>query len=84
MALRLAPDVGHRIAGISLMGGGTFGNRTTSAEFNIWVDPEAADIVYKYGGPLIMAGLHVTHQFRHTTSYRCRQSNAWPTRQCAR
>ncbi|MEI8393046.1 MAG: nucleoside hydrolase, partial [Actinomycetes bacterium] len=41
MALRLAPDVGHRIAGISLMGGGTFGNRTTSAEFNIWVDPEA-------------------------------------------
>lgn len=63
MALRLAPDLGDRIAGISLMGGGTFGNRTTSAEFNIWVDPEAADVVYNYGGPLIMAGLHVTHQF---------------------
>lgn len=32
MALRLAPDLGDRIAGISLMGGGTFGNRTTSAD----------------------------------------------------
>ena len=66
MALRLAPDIAKRIAGISLMGGGTFGNRTTAAEFNIWVDPEAADVVYRYGGPLIMAGLHVTHQFRAT------------------
>lgn len=66
MALRLAPDVKDRIAGISLMGGGTFGNRTTAAEFNIWVDPEAADIVFNYGGPLVMAGLHLTHQFRAT------------------
>ena len=66
MALRLAPDLVNRIAGISLMGGGTFGNRTTAAEFNIWVDPEAADVVFTYGGPLIMAGLDVTHQFRAT------------------
>lgn len=66
MALRLAPDLGRRIAGISLMGGGTFGNRTTAAEFNIWVDPEAADVVFNYGGPLIMAGLNLTHQFRAT------------------
>jgi len=66
MALRLAPDLGKRIAGISLMGGGTFGNRTTAAEFNIWVDPEAADVVINYGGPLVMAGLHLTHQFRAT------------------
>ncbi len=65
-ALRLAPDIASRIAGISLMGGGTFGNRTTAAEFNIWVDPEAADIVFTYGGRLIMAGLDVTHQFRAT------------------
>ena len=48
------------------MGGGTFGNRTTAAEFNIWVDPEAADVVFNYGGPLVMAGLHLTHQFRAT------------------
>lgn len=66
LALRLAPDITDRIAGISLMGGGTFGNRTTAAEFNIWVDPEAADVVFTYGGKLIMAGLHVTHQFRAT------------------
>lgn len=66
LALRLAPDIATRIAGISLMGGGTFGNRTTAAEFNIWVDPEAADIVFTYGGRLIMAGLDVTHQFRAT------------------
>lgn len=66
LALRLAPDIADRIAGISLMGGGTFGNRTTAAEFNIWVDPEAADVVFSYGRRLIMAGLHLTHQFRAT------------------
>ena len=64
LALRAAPDLANRIAGISLMGGGTFGNRTAAAEFNIWCDPEAADIVFSYGGPLIMAGLDVTHQFQ--------------------
>ena len=42
LALRAAPDLADRIAGISLMGGGTFGNRTPLAEFNIWADPEAA------------------------------------------
>ncbi len=62
LALRAAPDLKDRIAGISLMGGGTFGNRTAAAEFNIWCDPEAADIVFSYGGPLIMSGLDLTHQ----------------------
>lgn len=65
-ALRLAPDLADRIAGISLMGGGRFGNRTAAAEFNIWCDPHAAAIVFGYGGPLIMAGLHLTHQLRAT------------------
>lgn len=64
LALRSAPDLAHRIAGISLMGGGTFGNRTAAAEFNIWCDPEAADVVFSYGGPLIMSGLDLTHQFQ--------------------
>ncbi len=66
LALRTAPDIAERIAGISLMGGGSFGNRTPTAEFNIWADPEAAAIVFGYGGPLLMAGLDVTHQFEAT------------------
>ncbi|MFT3853560.1 MAG: nucleoside hydrolase [Ilumatobacteraceae bacterium] len=66
LALRSAPDLAGRIAGISLMGGGTFGNRTAVAEFNIWADPEAAAVVYGYGGPLIMSGLDVTHQLQAT------------------
>ncbi len=63
LALRAAPDLAGRIAGISLMGGGTFGNRTPAAEFNIWADPDAASIVFASGVPLTMAGLDVTHQF---------------------
>ena len=66
IALRAAPDIAERIAGISLMGGGTFGNRTPTGEFNVWADPEAAAIVFAYGGPLVMAGLDVTHQFQAT------------------
>ena len=66
LALRAAPDIADRIAGISLMGGGTFGNRTPTGEFNVWADPEAAAIVFGYGGPLVMAGLDVTHQFQAT------------------
>lgn len=64
LALRAAPDLKDRIAGISLMGGGTFGNRTAAAEFNLWCDPEAAHIVFSYGGPLILSGLDLTHQFQ--------------------
>jgi len=63
LAMRAAPDLTSRIAGISLMGGGSFGNRNALGEFNIWADPEAAAIVYSSGVPLTMAGLDVTHQF---------------------
>jgi len=63
LAMRAAPDLTNRIAGVSLMGGGSFGNRTAMAEFNIWADPEAAAIVYSSEAPLVMAGLDVTHQF---------------------
>jgi inosine-uridine nucleoside N-ribohydrolase len=66
LALRAAPDLAGRLAGISLMGGGSFGNRTPVAEFNIWADPEAASIVFDAGVPLVMAGLDVTHQFQAT------------------
>ncbi len=66
LALRSAPDIAARLGGISFMGGGLFGNRTASAEFNIWADPEAAAIVLSYGGPLVMSGLDLTHQFQAT------------------
>lgn len=64
LALREAPDIAARLGGISIMGGSTgFGNRTPTAEFNIWADPEAAQIVFESGVPLKMCGLNVTHQF---------------------
>ena len=66
LALRSAPDIARRIAGISLMGGGSFGNRSAAAEFNIWADPEAAAMVFEYGGKLIMSGLDVTHKLQAT------------------
>ncbi len=62
LALRAAPDLADHVGGISIMGGGTFGNRSPVAEFNIWADPEAAAIVFGSGLPLVMAGLDVTHQ----------------------
>ncbi len=63
LAIRSAPDLLDHVAGISLMGGGTFGNRTPLAEFNIWADPEAAAVVFDSGADITMAGLDVTHQF---------------------
>jgi inosine-uridine nucleoside N-ribohydrolase len=70
LALRMAPDIGKRIAGISLMGGGTLhGNRAPHAEFNIWADPEAASVVFNYGGPLKMVGLNTTHQVVITKAF---------------
>lgn len=66
LALRMDPHLGDSIAGISFMGGGTFGNRTPMAEFNLWADPHAAAVVIGSGLPLIMAGLDVTHRFQAT------------------
>ena len=59
--LILHPELKQKIAHISIMGGGlAHGNWTPAAEFNILVDPEAADVVFKSGVPLTMAGLDVT------------------------
>ncbi|GMO44763.1 MAG: pyrimidine-specific ribonucleoside hydrolase RihA [Termitinemataceae bacterium] len=58
------PELKKNIAQISLMGGAIYngGNWSSAAEFNIIVDPEAADIVFKSGIPIIMAPLDVTHK----------------------
>jgi len=82
LALRTAPDIAARVAGISFMGGGLFGNRTAMAEFNIWADPEAAAMVLSYGGPLVMSGLDLTHQFQATPE-RIDQVRAVPGRLAA-
>jgi purine nucleosidase len=64
MALQRAPDIKPAIAEIVLMGGGFFegGNITPTAEFNIYVDPHAADIVFKSGLPLTVMPLDMTHK----------------------
>ncbi len=57
------PELKNKVERISLMGGACFGgNWTPAAEFNILVDPEAADIVFKSGIPITMCGLDVTHK----------------------
>lgn len=57
------PHLKSKIARISLMGGGGFrGNMTPTAEFNIYVDPEAASVVFNSGVPITMCGLDVTHK----------------------
>ncbi len=61
--LREHPDLKDRVARISLMGGSMgLGNTTPAAEFNIYVDPEAAREVFESGLPITMSGLDVTHQ----------------------
>ena len=63
LLLRLYPDLAPRIAHLCLMGGSIGeGNTTASAEFNIFADPEAADVVFRSGVPITMIGLDVTHQ----------------------
>ncbi len=57
----------ERIREIVWMGGSTErGNRTPYAEFNAWVDPEAAALVLASGVPFTMVGLNLTHQARAT------------------
>ena len=63
-ALTRAPDIAPRIARIVMMGGAYFevGNITPAAEFNIYVDPEAAAQVFAAGIPLVVLPLDVTHK----------------------
>jgi len=63
-ALDRAPDIAPRIKEIVLMGGAYFavGNVTPAAEFNIHVDPQAADIVFKSDVPITVVPLDVTHK----------------------
>jgi purine nucleosidase len=64
LALEREPKIAPRIREIVLMGGGFFegGNVTPAAEFNIYVDPHAADVVLKSGIPIVMVPLDCTHK----------------------
>ncbi len=64
LALIREPRIAARIKAIVLMGGGFFegGNMTAAAEFNIYVDPHAADLVFRSGVPIVMMPLDVTHK----------------------
>lgn len=63
-AFERAPDIVSRLREVVLMGGAYFevGNITPTAEFNIYVDPEAAAIVFGSGAPLVVMPLDVTHR----------------------
>lgn len=82
LALRREPRLAGWLRGISLMGGTTqVGNTTPVAEFNIWCDPEAADIVFRSGVPLWMVGLNVTRQVGITAADIARLSVGGPVAQ---
>lgn len=68
MALIKTPAIGPRIKEIVMMGGGYFegGNITPVAEFNIYVDPEAADIIMRSGIPIVMLPLDASHMVLST------------------
>jgi inosine-uridine nucleoside N-ribohydrolase len=67
LALRREPRIAAAVREVVLMGGSfTRGNVTPAAEFNVYVDPEAAAVVFAAGWPLTMVGLDLTHQARVT------------------
>ena len=63
-AMDKSPERMQKIKEIVLMGGAfeTYGNVTTTAEFNIYVDPDAAQRVLEFGIPITMVPLDVTHR----------------------
>lgn len=72
MALVKQPAIAKRLRQIVMMGGAYFevGNITPAAEFNIYVDPQAADVVFRSGIPLTVAPLDLTHRMLTTEARR--------------
>ncbi len=69
LALSKYPDLKDKIHRIAIMGGSiTRGNRTPCAEYNIFADPEAAQIVFRSGAKIVMCGLEVTEKAYLTAS----------------
>ena len=70
LALDRAPEIAPRVQELVLMGGAGFelGNVTPAAEFNIWVDPQAAAKVLASGMRITMVPLDVTHRVLSTAA----------------
>ncbi|HEY1073862.1 nucleoside hydrolase [Brevundimonas sp.] len=68
LAMRDEPKLAAHLGPVVVMGGARSegGNITASAEFNIWVDPDAAAEVFASGCRMIVMGLDATHQVRAT------------------
>jgi len=68
LAFQRDPGLAARLKAVVAMGGARTegGNITASAEFNIFADPHAADIVCRSGVPIVAFGLDATHQVRAT------------------
>jgi pyrimidine-specific ribonucleoside hydrolase len=62
LLIRVFPDAAARIGRLVVMGGSAWrdGNVTAAAEFNVWADAEAAQVVFSSGLPTVMVGLDVT------------------------
>lgn len=81
LALVREPRMASRVKQIVAMGGGYFeqGNVTPSAEFNIYVDPHAARLVFESGIPMTLVPLDCTHQAL-TSAKRVEAFRAMPNR----
>jgi purine nucleosidase len=64
MALHRDPSFAGKVMGCLMMGGASdhLGNMSPVAEFNVWVDPEAAKVVFTSGMPLKMVGLDASRK----------------------
>ncbi|MHA3684499.1 nucleoside hydrolase [Leucobacter sp. HY1908] len=77
LAMRKAPEIVDRVRRVILMGGSyTRGNVTPAAEYNIYVDPEAAEAVFRGEWEVTMVGLDLTHQALATDELQARVRQA--------
>jgi inosine-uridine nucleoside N-ribohydrolase len=84
-ALEADPELAGMVRGLTMMGGSlSGGNITPAAEFNVYVDPEAARIVFQSGIPITMVGLDVTRKTSLTDEHvRVLESTQNPVSQAA-
>jgi len=74
-AIRMEPGFAQRVKQINIMGGAIAslpdgaGNLTPNAEFNFWVDPEAAKVVLRSNIPTVLAPLNVTRKTHFTKEW---------------